>query len=275
MKQIIKIWIDIAKSDLSSSKILYKNEKYRNSYFLFQQASEKANKAYALLNKTLSEKELSKVQHDQTKIYRKSVIEQQKSIVETVELIDNFKIPSFPKTYDEIIANYNTSLKKSISYIDSLRNCDLVNISYKELDENLNLLKELRNFKIILPENFKDLMKSKITELINWISQFNTENAKQTETEFRNLLNNNKESEEFFNIMTDKILPLMYEVTYVSYTLFTCAILTIQHSSLTRYPSDGIDPENIYVKELPIINKQMEFIFLLEECLTKIEKWNT
>ena len=53
MKDKAKTWIDLALSDLKSSRILHENKQFRTSYFHLQQASEKANSdaAYAA-NKT-------------------------------------------------------------------------------------------------------------------------------------------------------------------------------------------------------------------------------
>ena len=82
MYSTIKVWIDLSKSDLNSSKILHENGHYRNSYFLFQQTTEKANKAFALISEILTETELKTIQHDQTKIYRKAIVKQEKNILE-------------------------------------------------------------------------------------------------------------------------------------------------------------------------------------------------
>ena len=58
MNKNVSIWIDLSLSDLKSSKLLYDNSQFRTSYFFFQQATEKANKALALLGGLLSETEL-------------------------------------------------------------------------------------------------------------------------------------------------------------------------------------------------------------------------
>ncbi|MDO1499447.1 HEPN domain-containing protein [Winogradskyella maritima] len=57
MQTIINTWLNIALNDLESAILLHRNGKYRNSYFLFQQASEKANKAAALFSGDFTEKE--------------------------------------------------------------------------------------------------------------------------------------------------------------------------------------------------------------------------
>ncbi len=79
MNEIIK-WIDIAKSDVKSSQILLENQCYSQSYFYFQQASEKANKANWMFNGLLKESELKNVGHDQFKPLRKNLITQKENI---------------------------------------------------------------------------------------------------------------------------------------------------------------------------------------------------
>ena len=53
-KNYINSWIEIAIKDIEVSELLYKNKLYSNSFYHFQQASEKSLKAFLFLNKTLS-----------------------------------------------------------------------------------------------------------------------------------------------------------------------------------------------------------------------------
>ena len=93
---------------------------------------------------------------------------------------------------------------------------------------------------------------------------------------------NTKNEDEFYYIKYDEklfeslktVIYPMFDIMFINFTLYICAILTIQHSSLTRYPSDGINPERIYNRKLPIVNKQMEFIELLTEAISRMEKIN-
>ncbi len=275
MYQKIKIWIDISKDDLVSSRILYENKKYRNSYFLFQQASEKANKAFALLNKTLSETEAKEINHNQTKIYRNSFIKQQKNISETIDLFKNIEIPESLEVFSQKqLKTYEVSLKNSISFIDSLRNCDLINITENTLNEFIIHIKEIQNFQLELPKNFNTIFKNSILEISKWTQQFETEETKISQKEIHDFLNNKKDSKLIFDSFKTVIYPLMIDIVFISQTLYYCAILTIQHSSLSRYPSDGVNPENIYIKSLPIVNKQIEVIEFLEEAILRMEKIN-
>lgn len=56
-KDYINSWIKIAIEDIEASKILFENKMYSNSFYHFQQASEKGLKAYAFIVKSfVSEK---------------------------------------------------------------------------------------------------------------------------------------------------------------------------------------------------------------------------
>lgn len=59
---------------------------------MFQQTTEKANKAFALISEILTETELKTIQHDQTKIYRKAIVKQEKNILESIELFKQIEI---------------------------------------------------------------------------------------------------------------------------------------------------------------------------------------
>lgn len=273
MNQIIKVWIDISKNDIASSKILYESGNYRNSYYLFQQATEKANKAFALINETLTETELKKIQHNQTKIYRKAIIEQDKRISETIDLLKNIEIPEGLEILSpEQLKIQQKSFKKGISFIDSLRNCDLINIKEKDLNEFIVQIKELKDFEFELPENYNAIIKNKMLEIINWIGQFDTIEAKSAQKEMQEFLNDKKEFDKYVLSYKTIIFPLISDLIFISYTLYCCAILTIQHSSLSRYPSDDINPEDIYINKLPIVKKQIEFVELLKVAVLKMEK---
>ena len=80
-KDYIQTWIDLAIEDLEVSKILFENEKFSNSFYHFQQASEKGLKAYAFMIKTYtSEKDANNTGHFTLKVFIDSVNERQKEI---------------------------------------------------------------------------------------------------------------------------------------------------------------------------------------------------
>jgi len=276
MNENVSIWIDLSLSDLKSSKLLYENRHFRTSYFFFQQATEKANKALALLGGLLSENELKdNIKHDQLKIYRKTVVKQENQIKSFINVLklnpehENNEI--IPKSR---IENFQQSLLHTVSLIDSFRNYDLTNISTTDLNLILEELRMLKNLKIDLSLNFEILFKQKFLEIADWIGHFKTPQALKTKMELIEMINNQEQSEKFYNIITNEFVPLIIDTIFMVSTLFCCAIITIQHSSSTRYPESDISPEIIYNKCLPIVTNQPHFMELLEASLGVLKKLN-
>jgi HEPN domain-containing protein len=275
MNETVKIWIDLSRSDLKSSKLLYDNGHYRTSYFFFQQAAEKANKAFAHFSGVLSDKEIRDTQHDQLKIYRKTMVKQEGEIK---TLINALK--PYPKVANHIVlqqayfADYQQTLLQGFNVIDSLRNFDLVNIPTKDLTILLEQLNKVENTKLNFPRDFEVVLKKQMFGVAEWIGQFETQEAIDAKIEFCKYMDSVDNEKEFNNLIVKQMLPLLFDLTFVNLTLLFCAIITVQHSTLTRYPDDGINPDTIYTKRLPLVKKQIEFMNLLDKALLKITKLN-
>jgi HEPN domain-containing protein len=232
-KEIISIWIKLALSDLKSSRILYSQKQYGTSYFLFQQATEKANKAHALKFKFIKEEDLEDIRHDQFKIDRRYNVKKIEELRKLILLNNGVS----PKLYAKI-----NSLTKSISHIDRLRNMDLINIS----NRNLNYLYKEINimeipFDIQFPE-IKEIFKTR-----------------------------NKELKKGYSYGLSLLL-YMQDFSFIYFSIKVCALLTIKYSSLTRYPENGLNPLKIYTSKLPLIKKQFLFMNLLEQAIHKLNK---
>jgi len=65
---------------------------------------------------------------------------------------------------------------------------------------------------------------------------------------------------------------MVIDLAFINLTLYFCAIITVQHSSLTRYPDDNVNPDMVYTKRLPLVKKQNEFMDLLDKALIKLLK---
>jgi hypothetical protein len=76
---------------------------------------------------------------------------------------------------------------------------------------------------------------------------------------------------------SDVLLLLVYiqDLYFIYFTIKVCALLTIKHSSLTRYPEEGKDPLKIYRSTLPLIKKQPLFMNLLELAIHKLAKFES
>lgn len=271
----VAYWIKIALGDLGSSRTLYEAGHYRTSYFLFQQASEKANKAFALYANFATEEELSKIGHDQFKLYRREFVKIESELKELVERVR--ALPPAARDHEmmglDTIEAVQSSQLEIIRLIDGLRQKDLVNFSAVELNQLLKLLIPLHRPDIRLPRNPPLEMKAIILKIADWEDNFQTPKAINAKKEIEEWANDPVKSKELYAVMI-KMLRVTVDFSFIFFSLCCCAVLTIQHSSLARYPADGKDPLKIYTSKLPLIKKQILFMDLLEEALKKLQKLN-
>jgi hypothetical protein len=232
MQSITRTWVELALSDLKSSQVLYEKGHYRTSYFLFQQAAEKANKAFGLENGIIVEKDLQNIGHNQLKIYRKFIAEQELDLKNLIDIT----IDVSPK-----IKSKHQELRLNLSEIDSLKNKDLINISSLELNK---LYKELNLFRFPLHKRMP----------------------------YKGILEKVKLKSNEAHIFWKFAFQMVGDIYFIGLTFGTCALLTIQHVSSTRYPDNGKNPAKIYISKLPLIKKQPLFMDLLREALTKMKK---
>jgi HEPN domain-containing protein len=276
MSETVKIWTELALSDLKSSIILYDNKQFRTSYFLFQQASEKANKAFAILGGQFNEKRIKKIGHDQFKIFTRTIRIQGEVVKNLINCLKPFpKVINHKVLAKRNLNEYGKSLNESINFIDNLSQHDLVNISLTDLNIILKQLKKIRESKIKIPLNFENDFKKGMLNIADWVGQFETKEAIEAKLEFHKLISDKEEVKKLYTLVTDEILPLMLEISTINLTLYFCAIITIQHSSLTRYPEQGNNPIVLYTSKLPLIKKQKDFMNHLMYSLNKISKLNT
>jgi len=269
----IENWIELSISDLNSSKLLYKNKHYRTSYFLFQQAVEKANKAYGLFNGIITEDEIKKIGHDQLKIYRKSIIAERKNIQELITSMEPYpKIKNHEIVKNINLETYNNNLNNGLQVIDDLRNYDLVKIPIYCLNNMIKILKDIEKSKIVIPRNSNLIFEDRILKLVDWIGKFETTEANETKINFEIIVKDKKKSEEFYNFIIER-LPFCVDLTFIAYDFYFCTLITIQHSSLTRYPMDELNPLEIYTEKLSLIKKQYDFMNLFEKALIKLQKF--
>ncbi len=141
MNETVKIWTDISLSDLNSSRLLYENGHYRTSYFFFQQATEKANKAVAILGGEFNEKELRRISHNQLQIYKKLCINEEQDVKELLELFESFPQIGNHKIFENTnFIKFRKSLIDHFDFIDGLKNFVIGHIASKEFNSVLKQL---------------------------------------------------------------------------------------------------------------------------------------
>ena len=275
MNETVKIWTELALSDLNSSQLLHDNKHYRTSYFFFQQATEKANKAFALFAGQLTQKDFKDIQHDQLKIFRKTIVKQESELKTLIQVLEPLKNISDHKLISTTnLKEYGKSLLDSVQHIDTLRNHDLINISLIDLSYLLRQLKKAKETKIKIPVNYEKKFKNVLLSVADWVGQFETQEAIESKKEILNFINDKDQSKQLWEAMVNQIFPSMIDIAFINLTLYFCAIITIQHSSLSRYPENGRNPQNIYVLKLPLVKKQKEFMNYLQDAINRLEVIN-
>jgi HEPN domain-containing protein len=271
-KTKIRLWIKIALDDLHSATILYNNKQHRNSFALFQQATEKAVKASILMNVDLSDEELKKeVGHNQFKYFRKEIVKKEGEISNLTNTIS-----AIPEIRDhEVInhtqmLNFGKGLDEMKRHIDALNPRDIINISAVELSRLHRKLSSFHKVKIEIPKGFEKPLISYFKKIIDLASKISTPEAQAARLEFEEFIQNRSKVKELIKLMK-KILRIFLNHSFVIYTLYFCSILTLEHNTISRYPENGVNPFELYKRNLPLIKKQMLFMKLLEEGLTKMK----
>ena len=199
MQTIINTWLNIAAKDLESATLLHQNGNYRNSYFLFQQASEKANKAAALFSGNFTEMEVEEASHNQFKIPRKIMVQNEEKMKAAIGLLKRFPMPKeLEPLSNEGFAKHHKSISEAIRRIDRLQNCDLVNFTLEDLDGFLEILTGLRTIEYKFPENSNSTLRSQMQAMARYFGQFGTVDALEAEKEIMDLLADKNKSQSFF-----------------------------------------------------------------------------
>ena len=150
-----RVYIVKAKTDLKSAEILYKNEIFDNSIFMFQQSVEKATKCHYILWTGASEHKLKEISH--------------KSPLALLKILENFfKTYSneikllFPDSNHSLIDNFE--LKTQVSEIDRMR------IAKMDKKSIMKLVKSPKNFMLKKISNFDK--KESMGDLIKYGLEF-------------------------------------------------------------------------------------------------------
>lgn len=266
--------MEIAKSDIKASKVLYKNKCYSQSYFYFQQATEKANKANWMFNGLLNESELKSISHDQFKPLRKNLITERENIDYLNSLETKISIISENPLFNYVdIDEHKNNLIQGVKFIDSLKNKNLFDFDQSELNELLQTLNELKVVKPEFPSDFSTILKTILKQQIIWLKKFDSKDANEGANELLKILSNEKDYNDLIELAKDFIETFII-LTYTSYVLFFCSILTVQHSNSTRYPQEleGKSPVDTYNEDLVIIKNQNHFLDFLNDALEKLSE---
>ena len=286
--QTSKVFVDIAKQDLKSSKLLYDIGYYPQCIFLFQQSIEKAVKSIAIWVEITDIKNARRnIGHKGANFYKMT----NSNFIETVNKLKNnkdsteaiSKIMGFGNIYDDIV-EIECEIQDDNNWTDSfLKNIgDYTNLSHEHLNDisidleqlraeyNLELLEKTNFFKtddewVQFIEETAKIMK----KVIEFYSEKDVDQGiyvpenltEMVGEQFQNLLN-----------VTDKktwnqMASILCDTNYVSISLFYLSILADPHAINARYPDENFNPMDFYTTDLPLVNMFPQFTDIAENIL--------
>ena len=259
MNKLSKRFLESAKSDLESSKLLYQNKKFSQAVFLFQQSVEKLEKARALELQQLKTEKLKEIGHFPIKIHEENLDKTIKGYESFERLKENF--PNFADIEKEMEISQNMSSAKDLKeLIDKLKN----NIDPKK-EEIVEFLDEIEN------ANEKSQEKIEIEEM-------SEEEYKKEYTNYIKLWEPNEEIKKNIKLVFEKMPKevmenfVMFMAEFSQKMLvphvigFVLSLLTAPHAN-RRYPSDDCSfiPDIFYNKSLPFVQLMPKMFSYQEE----------
>ena len=267
--------LETSKSDLETTKILFKHAKYAEAVFHFQQSVEKSNKALMLFLKNVTEKELKgKISHHPIKMYE-NIFDKYDKISDQFKSM-RLKFPSLyntPKIIDvEKYSNDLKLLKKTISIeksknltsktiaraIKNIRNSFLkYNKSPKQIDVNITqekIIEKIEQFEI---EFFK-MCDSMIKE--------SSELQKDLKDMFARLKSIDWECNKIEKAIV-MICSLAFRLHPILISNLYLSIIVNEHAVISRYPDVYGIPQEKYISNNPLIERLPSLIYFQSKTI--------
>lgn len=267
--------LKVAKTDIKASKTLYKSRLYAQSYFYFQQATEKATKAVALSLDMSTAKDTFNMRHNIFKLHRKNILDAKRQnqlavdvakalpFMETSGLIETKKLQVQIK-----------STEQSRVFFDNMKDYDLVNIPARDINHFLKSIEALELKRAKIPADLESKIEGVFMPFIEKLEQHRSKAAQYMAREMRAAL----KSDEFGRFIREHfadVIKTTIHFLYAHAVLCFSGFLTIQHSSKSRYPDTDnpqMNPLAIYTRKLPVVKYQPLFLEHLEKAIKTIEK---
>jgi len=275
-EEFLNSLIEIGKSDLDASKLLYDNGYYLQSTFYLQQGIEKANKAFGLFGEYLEAKDMRKLGHDHVEIHKKIINHQlnQAKVFEDKNLQVQKVLQTISKQTKFDYTNYKYTLESSRYIKEEMKSFNIIHLSEDELTE---LISEIGNvdsemdFEINITEPTIHQLKLKFR---NWIYSL-FKNLKKIDPtidmeEVKTLFN---KTETLNEIVNATIMVIEYQKRLKSsfVKLYILGFITSSLASV-RYPdiNSGFNPITTFTKNHPLISKQPKFHHLAATSLDNL-----
>lgn len=265
-KDYIQTWIDLAIEDLEVSKILFENQKFSNSFYHFQQASEKGLKAYAFMIKTFTtENDANTTGHYTLKVFEDSANERQKEI-------DFLKGYEFDKIFgSENFEQYSNNLRSGINALPKKK--EIFEYSNEILIEILNILSELKDFNLDFTIDFKEHLIVKMDLIFKELYKFNPEKVLEERKDFEELIKDENQLNDLIESAKEHFKNRLNQHYFVL-ILYYSNLISHNHNNMSRYPELDFNPLVYYNINCPIIQKLPEFTQCLDVTLLQLKNWN-
>jgi len=255
--------------DLAAARCLYKKGHYRQSYFMFQQASEKANKGFVVLAGEVKQQDVKKFWHGQIGIYKTLTEKKKKEIGEIKEAFASYPHTQTPALHALNFNAHYDMIENALKEFTLLEKKKTDTFTVRELSELIRELKEIENIPFVKPRNIKANLKKYFIQLAEWSGEFGTPSSLTSKKELLEMVNDKKKLQEISDYTFD-VTVLLMQIAFSQFTLLICALLTNNHSTSTRYAEGSFDPDKVYTNKLPIVKKQEQFMNLLEKAINRI-----
>lgn len=274
-KEIQDQLLEIALSDINVAWLLHNNSEYGPSVFYFQQATEKAFKAFGVLGQFFDADKLQKISHYHLDEYWKVVAAKEAEVASTIKTFETIAGVTDHEVYKNLkIEEYRDTLSAEKELGRKLKSLDLVNMEHDDLIDILEQIEEIEDelskIRFRPPKNSHELLVAGLEKAGEWYSKFNT-SAAQEMKEASAAVKTDEEREILLLVI------YYYQKTacvsgFIAKVLFWCALITKEHTSLARYPKNGIDPLEFYTKKLPLVKFLPDYLDLLEKATRMIIK---
>lgn len=228
--------LKVAKTDIKASKVLYENQLYAQSYFYFQQATEKATKAVALSLEMSTAKDTFNMRHNVFKLHRKNI---QAATREKQLAVDLAKALPFMESSGLIetkkLQMQIKSTEQSATFFENMKDYDLINIPARDINLFLKNIESLELKRAKIPEDLENRIEGLFMPFIEKMERHESKAAQYMAKEMRAAF----KSEEFGQFIREHfadVIKTTIHFLYAHAVLYFSGFLTIQHSSKKQIP---------------------------------------
>jgi hypothetical protein len=265
-KNYIQSWIDIAIEDIEVSQILFENKKYSNSFYHFQQASEKGLKAYAFMIKTFTkEKDAHNTSHYTLKFFIDSANERQKEIA----FLKNYEFEKIIGS--ENLDDYSNNLESGLNSLP--KRIEIFEYSNEILVDILKTITELKEYNFEFSNDFKEYLIDKMDLFFDLVYKLNPEKVEEAKRDFKDFIKDENQLNDLIESTKEHMKNALTENYYVL-ILYYSNLISHNHNNKSRYPEIDFNPLEYYNFNSPVIQKLPEFSQYLKSTLLQLKKWN-